>query len=46
MYNTHKSKTSIASISRDISAFMIKENTPEDILIYATELTAAYKVVN
>lgn len=36
----------IASSSRDISTFMIKENTPEDILVCAAELKTAYKVVN
>ncbi|KAF0685300.1 protein FAM200B-like, partial [Aphis craccivora] len=44
--NTHKSNISIASSSQDISTFMVKENTPEDILVCAAELTTAYKVVN
>jgi thioredoxin-related protein len=44
--NTHKSNTSIASYSRDTSTFIVKENTPEDILVCAAELTTAYKVVN
>lgn len=44
--NTHKSNTSIASTSRDISTLMVKENTPEYILVCATELRRAYNVVN
>ena len=44
--NTHKSNTSIASSSQDISTVMVKENTPEVILVCAAELTTAYKVVN
>lgn len=44
--NSHTSKLSAASSSRDISSFMVKENTQEDILVCAAELTTAYKVVN
>lgn len=36
---------SIYNTSLDISTFMIKQNTTEDILICAAELTTAYKVV-
>lgn len=44
--NGHKSKISIASTSRDISSYMVRENTPEDALVCAAELTTAYKVIN
>lgn len=44
--NIHKSKQSVASTSRNISSFMVKENTPEEILVCAAELTTAYKVIN
>lgn len=41
----HKSRLSVASTSKNISSFMIKQNSTEDTLICAAELTTAYKVV-
>lgn len=44
--NNHKSRLSVASTSKDISSFMVKQDSKEDILICAAELTTAYKIVN
>ncbi|XP_044757446.1 uncharacterized protein LOC123315687 [Coccinella septempunctata] len=41
----HNSRLSVASTSKDILSFMIKQNSTEDTLICAAELTTAYKVV-
>ncbi|KAK5648366.1 hypothetical protein RI129_003258 [Pyrocoelia pectoralis] len=41
----HKSRLSVASTSKDILSFMVKQNSMEDTLISAAELTTAYKVV-
>ncbi|GLV33368.1 hypothetical protein CBL_20114 [Carabus blaptoides fortunei] len=43
--NLHKSNIRTASTSTDISSFMIRKDTNEEILIAAAELTTAYKVV-
>lgn len=43
--NNHKSRLTVASTSKDISTFMVKQSTPEDTLIRAAELTTAYRVV-
>jgi len=42
----HQAKKSIASTSQDISSFMVKQNTPEDVLVCAAELTTVYKIIN
>lgn len=44
--NAQQSKTSIDSTSRDISSYMVTENTPEDILVCAADLITAYKIIN
>ena len=41
----HKQRFAVVSTSRPISGFMIKEDTQEELLIAAAELTTAYKVV-
>lgn len=41
----HATKLTVASTSKGISTFMIKQDTPEDILIRSAELTTAYRVV-
>ena len=42
---SNKKKLTIVSTSKSTSGFMIKEDTKEDLLISAAELTTAYKVV-
>ncbi|KAF0703538.1 protein FAM200B-like [Aphis craccivora] len=41
----HKKKFTVVSTSSPISKFMIKQDTQEELLITAAELTTAYKVV-
>ncbi|CAI6367360.1 unnamed protein product [Macrosiphum euphorbiae] len=41
----HKKKFAVVSTSSPISKFMIKQDTQEELLITAAELTTAYKVV-
>lgn len=41
----HATKLTVASTSKGISTFMIKQDTPEDILKRSAELTTAYRVV-
>lgn len=41
----HKKKFTVVSTASPISRFMIKEDTKEELLIAAAELTTAYKVI-
>lgn len=41
----NKNRFAVVAIARSISEQMIKENTQEEVLIAAAELTTAYKVV-
>ena len=41
----HTNRFAVASTSKPISTFMIKEDTQEELLVAAAELTTAYKVV-